>query len=114
LIGHLETKERDLMEPTESRVARATDAETQLASGSAIDSGPGTAEALTEAPGTGLASNAADVDSYSPPLRELLTLGEAELNDWPDHLALGIVPEHIPGLVQILQDTELQQSGRGR
>jgi hypothetical protein len=102
------------MEPTESRAARATVAETQLASGSAIDSGPGTAEALTAAPGTDLASNAANVDSYSPPLHELLILGEAELNDWPDYLALGIGPERIPGLVQILQDTELQQSDRGR
>jgi hypothetical protein len=47
---------------------------------------------------------------YAPPLDKLLTLGESDLRtsvDWSDYLALGIGPEHIPDLLRMVNDEEL-------
>lgn len=47
---------------------------------------------------------------YAPPLDKLLTLGEFYLRtslDWVDYLALGISQEHIPDLLRMVNDEEL-------
>lgn len=47
---------------------------------------------------------------YAPPLDKLLTLGEFYLRtslDWVDYLALGIGQEHIPDLLRMVNDEEL-------
>lgn len=47
---------------------------------------------------------------YAPPLDKLLTLGEFYLRtsvDWVDYLALGIGPDHIPDLLRMVNDEEL-------
>jgi len=47
---------------------------------------------------------------YAPPVDKLLTMGETDLMDpenWPDYLALGIGPEHIPDLLRMVVDEEL-------
>ena len=47
---------------------------------------------------------------YAPPLDKLLTLGEYYLwtsVDWVDYPALGIGPEHIPDLLRMVDDEEL-------
>ena len=49
---------------------------------------------------------------YLPPLDRLLALGEesARVREWPDYLAMGIGPEHVPDLLRIarswLEDAE--------
>jgi len=46
--------------------------------------------------------------NYSPPVDKLLTLGNAwNMRDWPDYLALGFGPEHIPDLIRMATDDEL-------
>jgi hypothetical protein len=47
--------------------------------------------------------------SYSPPVDKLLTLGDARDSTahWPDYLALGLGPEHIPDLIRMATDEEL-------
>jgi hypothetical protein len=51
--------------------------------------------------------------SYQPPLDKLLTCG---MNDWitpgkwPDYRELGIGPEHIPDLIQMATDEELNEA----
>lgn len=50
---------------------------------------------------------------YTPPVDKLLTLGEADLlivEEWPDYLALGIGPEHIPDLLRMANDEELNNA----
>ena len=45
---------------------------------------------------------------YPPPVSELLTFGDCrEIRDWPDYLALGLGPQHIPGLIRMALDEEL-------
>jgi hypothetical protein len=46
---------------------------------------------------------------YAPPLDKLLTLGDAHdsMAHWPDYLALGLGPEHIPDLICLALDEEL-------
>lgn len=47
-------------------------------------------------------------DRYSPPLDQLLRLGETELGgERPDYRAMGIGPEHVPDLVHMATDSEL-------
>jgi hypothetical protein len=48
--------------------------------------------------------------SYSPPVDKLLTLGDARDSTahWPDYLALGLGPEHIPDLIRMATDEKLQ------
>lgn len=50
-------------------------------------------------------------ESYAAPLDQLLTLGDArKMKPWPDYLALGIGPEHIPELIRMATDPELQDT----
>jgi hypothetical protein len=45
---------------------------------------------------------------YTAPVSDLLTLGDCrEMRIWPDYLALGIGPEHIPDLIRMVEDDEL-------
>jgi PBS lyase HEAT-like repeat-containing protein len=47
---------------------------------------------------------------YQPPVERLLTYGESDRitpDDWPDYRELGIGPEHIPELIQMATDEEL-------
>ena len=48
--------------------------------------------------------------SYPPPVDKLLTMGEAKRSDpkdWPDYLAIGLTAEHIPDLIRMATDEEL-------
>jgi hypothetical protein len=46
---------------------------------------------------------------YSPPVDQLLTLGDPRgEREWPDYLALGLTPEHIPELIRMALDEDLQ------
>ena len=50
-------------------------------------------------------------NAYAPPVDQLLTYGENrgfKPEDWPDYLALGIGPEHIPDLIRMAIDEELE------
>src|ERR1700687_2750327 len=48
--------------------------------------------------------------SYAAPLDRLLTLGKAwGSNPWPDYLALGLGPEHIPELIRMATDPALNE-----
>jgi hypothetical protein len=49
--------------------------------------------------------------SYSPPVAQLLELGEAPArqNPWPDYLALGVTREHVPELIRLLTDPDVQE-----
>jgi hypothetical protein len=51
--------------------------------------------------------------AYRPPVDQLLTYGEerSEPDSWPDYLALGIGPEHIPDLIRMATDEELEWAG---
>jgi len=52
----------------------------------------------------------ADFD-YTEPVSKLLTLGDCrQMRQWPDYLALRIGPEHIPDLIRMIQDEELNQA----
>jgi len=45
---------------------------------------------------------------YPPPVSELLTLGDcSKIGAWPDYLALGLGPQHIPDLIRMALDEEL-------
>lgn len=48
---------------------------------------------------------------YTTPVSDLLTLGDCrEMRVWPDYLASGIGPEHIPDLIRIVEDDELNRA----
>lgn len=49
---------------------------------------------------------------YPPPVNKLLTLGSCERNreGWPDYLKHGFGPEHIPDLIRMATDLELNQA----
>jgi hypothetical protein len=53
--------------------------------------------------------------SYSPPVAQLLELGEDKVRQrtWPDYLALGLTREHVPELVRLLNDPEVQEYREG-
>jgi hypothetical protein len=53
--------------------------------------------------------------SYSPPVAQLLELGEEKVRqrDWPDYLALGLTREHVPELIRLLTDPEVQRYHEG-
>jgi hypothetical protein len=53
--------------------------------------------------------------SYSPPVAQLLDLGEepARQRPWPDYVALGLTPEHVPELLRLLTDPEVQEYREG-
>jgi len=45
---------------------------------------------------------------YSPPVSELLTFGDCrEFRGWPNYLDLGLRPEHVPDLIEMATDEEL-------
>lgn len=50
-------------------------------------------------------------NSYSPPVAQLLELGEEVVRQhpWPDYLALGLTREHVPELIRLLTDPEVQE-----
>jgi len=49
--------------------------------------------------------------TYTAPLDRLLTLGSAwGSGDWPDYLAFGIGPEHIPDLMRFATDPQLHEA----
>ena len=46
--------------------------------------------------------------NYTQPVATLLSYGERRyLKQWPDYLALGFTPEHIPELIRLATDAEL-------
>jgi hypothetical protein len=46
--------------------------------------------------------------SYSPPVSELLTFGDCrDLRGWPNYLDLGLKSEHVPELIEMATDKEL-------
>src|SRR5260370_24806707 len=50
--------------------------------------------------------------TYTSPVDKLLTLGEPEFvlpEKWPDYLALGLGPEHIPELIRMATDPQLNE-----
>jgi hypothetical protein len=50
------------------------------------------------------------MDSYSPPVAQLLTLGDPNKGSGKvDYVALGVTPEHVPELIRILKDTGLYE-----
>ncbi len=49
--------------------------------------------------------------NYPPPVDKLLTFGECSPSpEWPDYLALGLGPEHVPDLIRMATDEELNQA----
>jgi len=54
------------------------------------------------------------IDDLKPPLAELFKLGEASRSrDWPDYLAIGLGPEHVPDLIRLAVDSELNRAPHG-
>ena len=50
-------------------------------------------------------------NSYPAPLDHLLKLGDAwKMETWPDYLALGLGPEHVPDLIRMAIDPELNEA----
>src|SRR4051812_25033343 len=48
---------------------------------------------------------------YSPPVSALLTLGQADPNKtWPNYLTKGFGPEHVPALLRMIGDEELDRT----
>ncbi|MFQ4140154.1 hypothetical protein PGN35_027960 [Nodosilinea sp. PGN35] len=49
--------------------------------------------------------------TYKPPVAELLSYGESEDNtskDWPNYVqALGLIADHVPALIQMVEDEQL-------
>ena len=45
--------------------------------------------------------------TYSPPVNQLLTLGECEIEFWPHYGVMGFGPEHVAELVRMSTDTGL-------
>jgi hypothetical protein len=51
--------------------------------------------------------------TYEPPVDKLLIYGEPELSTsdkWPNYLELGLEPEHIPDLIRMAKDVELNNA----
>ncbi len=54
-----------------------------------------------------------DAIAYPPAVDKLLTYGKPELaeaEDWPNYLELGFTPEHIPDLIRMATDKELNKA----
>ena len=54
--------------------------------------------------------------SYSPPVDKLLAIGDAHdsMAHWPDYIALGLGPEHIPDLIRLAHAGATPRRGGGR
>ena len=53
-----------------------------------------------------------DAIAYPAPVDKLLTYGKPKLSeaeDWPNYLELGFTPEHIPDLIRLATDKELNE-----
>jgi hypothetical protein len=53
------------------------------------------------------------ISTYTPPVDQLLTYDKpdvVEAKDWPDYLALGISSEHIPDLIRMAIDPQLNKA----
>ncbi|HEX2080401.1 MAG TPA: hypothetical protein VHG08_22050 [Longimicrobium sp.] len=51
---------------------------------------------------------------YPPPLDRLLTLGRPDLSaEWLDYRALGLGDEHVPALIELIQDPQLEWAACG-
>ncbi len=51
--------------------------------------------------------------NYGPPVNKLLTYGEGKLSspdNWPNYLELGLSPEHIPELIRMATDEQLNEA----
>jgi len=51
--------------------------------------------------------------NYAPPVDQLLTYGEGKISkpeNWPNYLELGLGPQHIPDLIRMAADEELNWS----
>jgi hypothetical protein len=59
------------------------------------------------------------MSDYAPPVAGLMTLGDAdgEASEWPDYLARGFTPQHVPDLSRLATDRDLildpQSDGEG-
>jgi hypothetical protein len=54
--------------------------------------------------------NTTTTNSYTPPVSQLLTYGEGQATsskNWPNYLELGLGPEHIPDLIRMATDEDL-------
>ncbi len=52
--------------------------------------------------------------NYPPPVDKLLTYGDAwRMRSWPNYLQLGFGPEHIPDLIRMALDDELNEAASG-
>lgn len=52
-----------------------------------------------------------NTQAYPPPIDRLIVLGNAwEMESWPDYLALGLGPQHIPDLIRLATDPELNEA----
>jgi hypothetical protein len=48
------------------------------------------------------------MSDYPPPVKQLLTLGEPSFDDdWPNYLESGLGPEHVPDLIRLAGDQDL-------
>ena len=47
---------------------------------------------------------------YPEPVSKLLNMGEPEIHEWRDYLALGLGPEHVPDLIRMAVDEPLYKS----
>jgi hypothetical protein len=59
------------------------------------------------------AMESTSTSQYSPPVDKLLTYGEGKLSspdNWPNYLELGLGPEHIPDLIRMATDKELNEA----
>ena len=53
--------------------------------------------------------------SYGPPVDQLLRIGDdlcGCAEDWHDYLAMGIGPEHVPDLIRMAVDPDLNDGRR--
>jgi len=54
-----------------------------------------------------------EIDDIKPPLAKLFKLGEpSRSEEWPDYLSFGLGPEHVPDLIRLAVDKELNQAPR--
>lgn len=51
-----------------------------------------------------------DETPYTHPVSRLLTLGECSRARWPDYRALGLGPEHVPELLRMVADPDLNHA----
>lgn len=61
-------------------------------------------------------TNTSPTSSYPLPVDKLLTYGRPEtdeVKDWPNYLDLGLSAEHIPALIRMATDKELNQADAG-